>query len=87
MKRELPASTTIAGAPTAPWRRASPPLGIARPAWACQAAAWSAERFATCTTRDALEAVRSCRTSTSCSQLRGCRAEKLFAAIARSAPL
>jgi len=63
MKRELPASTTIAGAPTAPRRRAhSPLLGIA---WrlglglaAVAAVLVGGEVFATRTTRDALEAVR-----------------------------
>jgi len=63
MKRELPASTAIAGAPTAPRRRAhSPLLGIA---WrlglglaAVAAVLVGGEVFSTRTTRDALEAVR-----------------------------
>ncbi|HEY7995486.1 MAG TPA: GGDEF domain-containing protein, partial [Steroidobacteraceae bacterium] len=63
MKRELPASTAIAGAPTAPRRRAhSPLLGIA---WrlglglaAVAAVLVGGEVFATRTTREALEAVR-----------------------------
>ena len=63
MKREVPATTAISGAPTAPRRRAhSPLLGIA---WrlglglaAIAAVLTGAEVLATRTTRDALEAVR-----------------------------